>query len=77
MPLVRELKPGDSLRIGDITIVAEPKTGKAARLRIDTTLPIQHLKAGATPATIPPAPADKAGAEAAPRPTLFKPAQPG
>jgi len=77
MALVRELKPGDTLRIGDITIVAEPKTGKAARLRIDTNLPIQHLKAGAMPAAAP-APAAKAAAEAAPpRPTLFKPAQPG
>lgn len=78
MPLVRELKPGDSLQIGDITIVAEPKTGKAARLRIDTNLPIRHMKAGATPAASKPAPAVTAAAEAAsPRPTLFKPAQPG
>lgn len=77
MPLIRELKPGDSLRIGDITIVAERKTGQSARLSIDTTLKVQHIKAGATPAASSPAPAATAAAEVAPRPTLFKPAQPG
>ena len=45
MPLVRELKPGDTLRIGDTTVTFEKKTGQRTRVQIDTTLPVKHIPA--------------------------------
>jgi hypothetical protein len=62
MALHREVKPGDTLRIGDTVIVVEHKSGQATRLRIDTSLPIHQTKAGQVPA----APSE------APKPTLSR-----
>lgn len=72
MPLYREVKPGDTLRIGDSVLVIERKSGQVSRLRIDTTLPVHHTKADATEAPAPSAPV-AAAPEAPPRrPTLFR-----
>lgn len=71
MALYRELKPGDSLRIGDTVIVAESKSGKATRLRIDTSLEVHQTKAAK--ASDPPAPATAPVMEEPQvRPTLFR-----
>lgn len=66
MALFREVKPGDTLRIGDTTIVVDRKSGQTTRLRIDTPLKIQQTKAGQAPAASTPA------VTAAPKPTLFR-----
>lgn len=73
MPLTRDVRPGDILRIGDTVISVERASGQRARLRIDSALPIRHDRAGSESA-----PAEDAGKAAKPRPTLFKPVyQPG
>lgn len=48
-----DLKPGQSVAIGNATITLEEKSGKVARLVInaDKSVPIQRIQA-ATPATI-------------------------
>lgn len=69
MPLTRDVRPGESIRIGDdIVINVERASGQRARLTINTTLPIRHDKAGPKPA---------ATEQPAPRPTLIRPATTG
>lgn len=50
MALYRDVQPGDTLRIGEITIEVEQKSGQRTRLRIDGAPEVQHVKAGAKPA---------------------------
>lgn len=70
MPLTRDVRPGETIRIGDdIVINVERASGQRARLSINTTLPIRHDKAGAKPAA--------STEPTAPRPTLIRPAQAG
>lgn len=68
MPLTRDVRPGETIRIGDdIVINVERASGQRARLTINTSLPIRHDKAGPKPAAPDPGP----------RPTLIRPAQAG
>jgi hypothetical protein len=40
-----ELRPGEVVRIGATLVTLEQKSGQRARLRIDGTEPVTHLKA--------------------------------
>lgn len=84
MAVYRDVQPGDTLRIGDTIIEVAHKTGQRARLRIESKLDVEHIKAGARPAmthpNLPPAPpaaaAPTAQAEPAKRPRLTLPPMP-
>ncbi|GEM_PF-7123746 len=47
MALKLDLAPGDAVRIGDSVIKLEEKSGKRARISIDSNEDIQAYKAGA------------------------------
>ncbi|MDN7179099.1 carbon storage regulator [Caballeronia sp. SEWSISQ10-4 2] len=51
--LKMDLKPGESVKIGDVTITLEDKSGKVARLSIEapTSVPIDRVSQ-ATPASM-------------------------
>lgn len=53
MPVFRDVKPGDVLRIGDTVIEVEYKSGARARLRIDSPLEVKHQMAQAASMTRP------------------------
>jgi sRNA-binding carbon storage regulator CsrA len=64
--LFRDVAPGESLRIGDITIRVEKKTGASVRLAIDAPHEVEHIRAerptltqapSSAPPSPPPAPA--------------------
>jgi hypothetical protein len=51
MALFLDLDTGDAVRVGDHTVVRlEAKSGKRARLRIESTADVEHVK-GAEPTT--------------------------
>lgn len=49
MTLYRDVQPGDTLRIGDTVIAIEQKSGQRTRMRIDSPLDVEHVKAGSRP----------------------------
>jgi hypothetical protein len=65
MALFLELEPGDQVRIGKTTVVRmERKSGQRARLRIQSTDDVDHVKAGGEAAA--PTPAEPSAAATAP-----------
>lgn len=46
MALFLDIEPGDTVRIGQSSIVLEAKSGRRARLRIDSTEDVTHSKGG-------------------------------
>lgn len=39
-----DLKPGDTVMIGDSRVTVEPKTGNRIRLRVESSAPTRRLK---------------------------------
>lgn len=76
MTLYRDVQPGDTLRIGDTVIAIEQKSGQRTRMRIDSPLEVEHLKAGARPTmTRPDVQPSRPPAPAAPPPPTEEPAR--
>lgn len=75
MPLYREVRPGDTVRIGDTVIRVEHKSGQTMRWSIDTDLPVVHskgLKPSPTTAESPPQPAPDKPEPGPRRPQLYR-----
>ncbi len=60
MAVFLDVPVGDSVRIGNSTITVEEKSGRRARLRIDTREDVSLERAGATSRPPSPAPAAQA-----------------
>lgn len=74
MALFLDLELGDALRIGDDTVVRlEAKSGKRARLRIESPADVKHLRGGeeAKAGLTRPAPAEPMPAPAGPKQSVF------
>lgn len=68
-----ELKPGETLQIGDSRITLEAKTGQRARLKVESNLPLAKARsepAVARPFTASPAEASPSAPAFLPRPKL-------